>query len=428
MISLPDFKVKKTSFSNGLRLLAIPGKDVKTLTLLVIVGVGSHYENKKNNGISHFLEHVMFKGTEKRPSTKDLSEELDSIGAEYNAFTSNEATAYYIKAASFHADQMFDILSDMVLHSKFEEKEIEKEKGVIIEEVNMINDVPMDKAGMLFDKASFGDQPAGWPVIGTKENISSFSQKDFLDYYQKFYTSKNTLVIVSGDIKPQEAIAKTRKYFGNTKRGEKNKKADVIKKQDKPQLLIEKSGTDQTHLVVGFKGYDIFSEKRFAARVLASVLGGNMSSRLFLEIREQRGLAYYIGTTVDSLLDSGMFYTRAGIKNENVEDALKAILEEHKKIKEKGITTKELNKTKDYLISKMILGLETSDELADFFGRQEIFRKQITSPKRLASQIKRVTIGDVQKVAHEMFVPQKLVLAAVGPVDEKKIKAILNSF
>lgn len=428
MISFPEFKVKKNRFSSGLRLVAIPVRGVKTLTLLAVVATGSNYENKKNSGISHFLEHMMFKGTEKRKTTKDISEELDSIGAEYNAFTSNEVTYYYIKAASYHSNLMFDVLSDVLLRSKFEEKEIEKERSVIVEEINMINDVPMNRASILFDEAAYGDQPAGRPIIGTKETIGSFSRKDFIEYHKKYYNSENTLIVASGDITALDAMKKTRKYFSEISRGERSRKNKTINEQKKIGLIIDETGTDQTHLILGFKSYDMFNPRRFATRILASVMGGNMSSRMFLDIRENRGLAYYVSTSTDSSLDSGMFYTRAGVNVEKTEEALSAILAQHREIKEKGITKKEMDKNKDYLISKMILGLETSDDSAIFFGRQEIFTRKLFSPKKIAQQIKKVTLEDIKKTANDLFVSQKMSFSAVGPVNKKRIKKILSAF
>jgi predicted Zn-dependent peptidase len=420
--------MQKTVFRNGLRLLTIPVKDVKTLSLFVVVGAGSNYEEKGVGGISHFLEHMMFKGTKKRPDTKHISEELDSMGADYNAFTGRETTAYYIKSASFHAERMFDILSDMLLHSTYEKKEIEKEKGVVLEELNMYNDMPMDRVAQLFDEASYGDQPAGRPIIGSKETIGAYSRAAVMDYKNSHYTSRNMLIVAAGDVSNALAKSLVDRYFSGIAEGQRNTKKHTTVVLQKPSFRIEKKETDQTHLIVGFHAFDMFSEKRFAAKILASVLGGNMSSRLFLDIREKKGLAYYVGTTLETLLDCGMFYTKAGVRNGKAEEATADILKEHQRIATKGITQKELAKSKDYLVSKMVLGLETSDDLAGFFGGQEMLRDELTQATEIAKKFRAVALADVKTVAKELFVPGRLVFSAVGPIDENKALRVINHF
>jgi len=427
-ISLPTFTLEKAVLRGGLRLLTIPVKDVKTLSLFVVVGTGSNYEEKSAGGISHFLEHMMFKGTKKRPTTKHISEELDSMGADYNAFTGRETTAYYIKSASFHAERMFEILSDMLIHSTYENKEIEKEKGVVLEELNMYNDVPMERVAQLFDEASYGDQPAGRPIVGSKETIAAYSRNILVGYKNEHYTSRNVLIVAAGDVHKTRIKALVERYFSGITAGHKNEKKQTEVMFRKPSCRFENKSTDQTHCIVGFHAFDMFSEKRFAAKVLASVLGGNMSSRLFLDIREKKGLAYYVGTTLETLLDCGTFYTKAGIRNGKAEEAVADILKEHKRIVKNGITQKELVKSKDYLISKMVLGLETSDDLAGFFGGQEMLRNELIQATEMAKKFRAVTLADVRAVAKELFIPERLVFSSVGPVDENKILRVIDHY
>ena len=413
-------KYKKNILNNGLRIISVPMKNTRAVTILVMVGAGSKYETRETNGISHFLEHMFFKGTKKRPNTLKIAETLDKIGGVYNAFTAKEFTGYWAKVDSFHLDTALDWVSDILLNSKFEEKEINKEKGVIIEEINMYLDTPMAYIEDLWEELLYGDQPAGWPTLGKKENILRFKRDDFLNYLNRHYSSKNTVICVAGNIKPSLVEKKVEKYFRKVKNIDLSHKSKVVERQKTPNSLVHFKKTDQTHLALGVRAYDLFHPQRFSQIVLAKILGGFMSSRLFISVREKRGLAYYIRTTSESATDTGYLVTFAGVDTKNVEQAIKLILKEYKKLKERKITASELKKAKDNLKGSLVLSLESSDAQASFYAGQEVLTEKILAPEEKIAKINAITIKDLQRTAKEIFQPSKLNLAVIGPFKDKK--------
>jgi len=413
---------KKTTFKNGLRLITAPMKDTNTVTVIVAVAAGSKYETKKINGLSHFLEHMFFKGTKKRPKTKDIAETLDAVGGEFNAYTSTESTAYYAKVDKEHLSLAVDVVSDIFLNSKIEAKEIEKERGVILQEINMYEDNPMMSVQEEFENLLYGDQPAGWKVIGTKENIAKVGRKDFVDYMKKFYNASNTVVCVVGNFREAGVIKEVGKIFSRMRKGYVNKKQRTTEKQAKPELKIKHKKTDQAHLVLGFRGYNMFHKDRFALALLANILGGTMSSRLFLSVRERLGLAYYVSASDDESSDCGYFSVRAGVDTDKakIEKTVRVILGEIGKVRARGVSEKELKKAKDNLRGKMALSLESSDDVAAFLAGQEIGRREIKKPEEIMRQIDKVKRNDILRVARDIFVNEKLNLAMIGPMEDGK--------
>ena len=411
----------KHTFPNGLRLVTVPMKNTKAVTVLVLVGAGSNYETKNINGISHFLEHMFFKGTIKRPNTLAIAETLDRVGGQYNAFTGREYTGYWAKVDSKHLDLALDWVSDIFLNSKLEPQEIERERGVIMEEINMYLDTPIEHISDLWEELLYGNQPAGWPVIGNKEVIAGIKRENFINYLKEHYLAKNTVIIVAGDIKQiQNSKFKIQNYFRDIKLGKAKPKKEVIEKQRKPGILVHSKKTDQTHFYLGTRAYDIFDERKYALGLLAVILGGNMSSRLWIAVREREGLAYYISTSAEAYTDHGFLATRAGIDNDRVEKAIEIILKEYKKITQEKISEAELKKAKDYIKGNTILGLESSDAVATFVGGQEILTNKILTPEEKFAKIEAVTVDDVYKVAQDIFQPKKLNLALIGPFKNKK--------
>ncbi|MBU2264853.1 insulinase family protein [Patescibacteria group bacterium] len=410
---------KKTILPNGLRLVSVAMPGSQSTTVLVFFATGSKYETKETSGISHFLEHMFFKGTKKRPTTLALSEYLDRVGGEYNAFTSQEMTGYYAKVAPEYLDMALDWVSDILLNSKFDAKEIDRERGVITEEYNMCLDNPARLVGDLWEEMLYGDQPAGWKVIGTKENIAKMPREQFLKYFSEHYQTKNAVVCVAGKI-DKGVIKKVAKYFGKLKRGEGKVKLAVKELQKKPEALIYYKATDQIHLCLGVRAFDMFHKDRYVLTMLAAILGGMMSSRLFISVREKKGLAYYVRSAAEFYTDSGFFVTQAGVANDKAEEAIKAILAEYKKAGEEKISASEITKAKDWLRGSLRLGLETSDELASWIGLQELLRKEILTPQQLFSKIKAVSQADLQRVSRDIFQPVKLNLALIGPFKEKE--------
>jgi predicted Zn-dependent peptidase len=410
----------KKLLPNGFRIITVPLKNTKAVTVLVLVGTGSKDETKELNGISHFLEHMFFKGTKKRPSTTMIAETLDKVGGIYNAFTSEEYTGYFAKVSNSYWELALEWVSDIFFNSLLPEEEIEREKGVIIEEINMYQDHPMDYVGLLWSKLLYGDQPAGWPVAGTKETVSKITRKDLVDYMEKQYTASNTLVCVVGNINEEKVYNKVLSYFSKIRDVKPKERPILLEKQTEPACLIEKRKTDQTHILLGVRGFNIFHKKRYVQDLLSIILGGMMSSRLFINVRERLGLAYYIHTTSSSDRDTGFIVTAAGLHNSKVEKGIEVIMKEYSKISKKRISKEELKKAKDYVKGKMNLTLETSDALANFYSTQEMLKNDIMTPEEIYKEIDKITVDDIFEVAKEVFRPEKTNLALIGPFDNKE--------
>lgn len=410
---------KKSTLKNGLRLILAPMPSSQTTTVLVLFGTGSKYETKEINGLSHFLEHLFFKGTKKRPTTLAIAEVLDRVGGRYNAFTAKEFTGYWAKVDKEHLELALDWVADILLNSKFEAAEIEKERGVIIEEINMVQDTPMAYVSDLWENLLYRDQPAGWDVIGTKESISRISRQQFLGYFKKQYRAESTIVCVAGGISG-DARKKIARYLGHLKKGQAQRKLPVREVQAKPAVLLFSKETDQTHLCLGVRAYDIWHPDRYALLVLGNILGGMMSSRLWIAVRERKGLAYYVRTSVEDYTDSGYLMTQVGVANSRAGEAIKEILKEYQKIRDKKIGASEVKKAKDNIKGAMRLNLETSDELASWLGTQEVLKREILTPEQLFDKIEAVSASDLQRVAQNIFQPAKLNLALIGPFKEKE--------
>lgn len=409
----------KKVLKNGLRVITIPMKDNPTVTVLVLVEAGSKYEEKRINGISHFLEHMCFKGTVKRPKAVDISKELDALGSQYNAFTAQEYTGYYAKSDVRHFAQIFDIVSDIYLNSIFPNAEMQKEKGVIIEEINMYEDMPQRHVQDLMMKLLYGDQPAGWNIAGEKENILNMKRDDFVLYKSQHYLPEATVLVVAGHVTEKEVMKEVNKIFGTVERGNKGKKIKVTENQTKPEALISYKETDQTHFVLGVRSYSLFDNKNAILSVLGGILGGGMSSRLFVKLREEMGVGYYVRACNDTFTDHGFFEISAGVDNKRIEEVIIAVLEECKKLKNEKVGYEELNKVKECLIGNMKLSLESTDDIANFYGGQELLKRKIIDAEEKAKRIRKVTAKQVQDLAKDIFENNKLNLALIGPFKEK---------
>ncbi|KKT74600.1 MAG: Peptidase M16 domain protein [Candidatus Beckwithbacteria bacterium GW2011_GWC2_47_9] len=406
----------KKIFPNGLRLITVPMKDNPTVTVLVLVEAGSKYETKKINGVSHFLEHMCFKGTAKRPKSIDIARELDSIGAHYNAFTSQEFTGYFAKADAKHFKLILGIVSDIYLESTLPAEEIEKEKGVIVEEIRMYRDLPQKHIHDVFTELLYGDQPAGWNIAGTEATVKSFNHSVVRDYRSRHYVAPATAVVIAGNTTTDLAVGETEKYFQAISPDVKDGKIGVVENQATPGIKMEDKKTDQTHMVLGVRTFAL-SDKRVAPlRVLENILGGGMSSRLFQRVREEMGAGYYIGASADFSSDHGFFSVSAGVENKRFLEVVSAIIGELKNVKISLLPKAELQKAKDHIAGSLYLGLETSDSIADFYGFQEVMKKKIKTPAEFLEEINKVTAADILSVANDIFQDAKLNLAAVGPV------------
>ncbi len=419
---------KKTTLKNGLRIIAVPMENTQTVTVLALVGTGSKYEKKEINGISHFLEHLYFKGTKKRPTNTAVAETLDKVGGIYNAFTAEELTGYFAKVAASQLDIALDWVSDIYLNSLLPPAEIEKERKVLIEEINMYYDTPMIYIGELWKTLLYGDQPAGWDIAGTKESVLKIKREQILNYMNSQYVASNTLVCIAGKISESAIEDKVKDYFSKIKIARAASKEPVVENQKKPAVLVLYKKTDQTHLVLGVRTfYNLFHPQRYAAEVLGIILGGMMSSRLFDEVRNKLGLAYYVKTDAEADTDTGYLASVAGIDNSRVETAVSTILKEYKKISQTKVPETELKKAKDNLRGKLALSLEPSDAQAFFYGTQELLERKILTPEEILAKIDKITANDILKVAKDIFRPEKLNLALIGPFKDKgKLEKLLN--
>lgn len=412
---------QKSKLKNGVRVITVPLKSTKTVTVLVIVGTGSKNENEKNRGISHFLEHMFFKGTEKRPTALDISKELDGVGGVYNAFTGKEHTGFWIKADNKHCDLALEIVSDMLLNSKFSEEEIQKEKGTIIEELNMYMDTPMMFVSSLFENLLYANQPLGYDQLGNKKTITSIKRSDFVKYYNNYYISNGIVVAVAGNFNREKINGKIAKYFGFASKKRIVKELKTYDRQNRPEIFLKYKKTDQTHLCLGARGYNLYHKDRYALDILSVILGGNMSSRLFISVREKRGLAYYIETSNEKYKDVGYLATQAGVNNEKCAQAIKIILQEYKKTGMEKISREEIDKAKNYLRGRMMISLESSDAMAGFAAIQEMDAGKILTPGEKLARIDAVTADDLQRVANDVFTDDKLNLALIGPFKNKEM-------
>ncbi len=412
--------MKKKTTKSGLRIIAVPTKNTKVATILVLVKTGSKNEEKRTSGISHFLEHMLFKKTNKRPSPLKIAEDLDKVGGLYNAFTGEEYTGYYAKVSASKLSLAIDWVSDIYLNSLLPENEVLKEKGVIKEEINMRYDNPMDYSQILFANLLYGDQPSGRDIAGTKESVSTIKREDLSSYMNSQYVAKNTVVVVAGNIDENKTEEEVVKAFSSIKEGEAKTAYPVVEKQEKPEVLFSDKKTDQTHIVLGVRSFNSSHRYRYTQKIIASILGGMMSSRLFIKIRDELGLAYYIATSAESNPDTGVLMTQAGVDNTKVEDAVETIVREYKKMKTEEVSEEELKKAKEHLKGKMAIILEPSDALAYFHGTTEILEGKTHSFKEVFDYIDKITPLDILEASKEIFREDNINLSAVGPLKDKE--------
>lgn len=405
---------KKKTLPNGLRIITAPIKDATTATVMVFVETGSDYERKEENGISHFLEHMLFKGTEKR-SSAELNVELDAAGAQSNAFTSNEYTGYYAKAQYKKLPVLIDVVSDIYLNSTLPKEDIEKERGVIIEEINMYEDLPQKKVWDVLCELMYGDQPAGRSVLGPASNIKKISQEDFVQYRKEHYVAEATIIVVAGNINEKEVVETLKEKFKGISTHKKSKRIKTIEKQKAPQIKVRYKKTDQHHVLFGFRSLPVNHTDQPVISLIATILGGGMSSRLFREMRDERGLCYYVYAHQDSYTDRGLFVIGSGVGHEKIDEALSVILGQCKRLTEELVDAKELKKAQDYLIGNAAMELESSDEIGNFIAGQELLTKTIKKPQDKFKQIRSVTSADIMRVARQIFRPEHANLAMVGP-------------
>ena len=410
---------KKTTLTNGTRVILAPMNSTKTVTVLVVVGAGSKNEIAKNRGISHFLEHMFFKGTQKRPTKLEIARELDSVGGSYNAFTGKEHTGFWAKVDSKHCDLALDVISDIFLNSKLTTSDIDSERGTIIEELNMFFDNPIMRIPFLFEEVLYPNNSMGWDIGGTKETVEALKRKDFIDYYKKYYTADNCVIVVAGNFDEKNIKRKIEKYFKAINAAKTRKQSKITEKQINVEILIDYKKTDQSHLCLGVRGYNSNHKDKDILNILSIILGGNTSSRLCMSVVE-KGLAYYIQTSCDNYRETGYLTTQTSVNNEKCYDAVKLIIEEYKKIKDEKVSVSELQRAKDYVKGQTVIALESSSSVANFLAMQEIDNHKILTTDEKFAKIDSVSIEDIQRVANEIFVEKRLNMAIIGPFKSKE--------
>lgn len=418
---------KKTTLKNGLRILTVPMKGTETATVLLLVDAGSRFEKENEAGLSHFIEHMLFKGTKKRPTAQSISEELDSIGGEFNAFTSKDKTAYYAKVDGKHVSTALDVIADIFLNSKIEQVEVNRERGPILQELSMYEDEPRRSVGDELEKLLYKGSTLGREIIGYKKTIKSFVREDFIEYMKEYYVAKGTVLCVAGKFDEKKVIAEAKSHFGKMNGGYENKLKKIIEKQKRPETRIKFKKTDQTHVIIGNRAYHQNHKDRYALSLLSVILGGNMSSRLYMSIRERKGLAYFVHTSTDTYQDCGYISTQAGVDHKKLQQTIETVMEEYKKIATEKVSEKELQNAKDYMKGKGVMGFEASDEVAMFFIDQEFHKEKILTLKEVFAKIDAVNVDDILRVAKDIFQNKKLNCAIIGPhKNQKNIEKILT--
>ncbi|MBI4175460.1 insulinase family protein [Candidatus Berkelbacteria bacterium] len=413
---------------NQLRLLVTPMHETKAVTILILIGAGSRYEEARTNGVAHFLEHMFFKGTTNRPSTADIARELDALGADYNAFTGEEYTGFYVRVAGDDFAQAFDIITDMLLNPLFVPEEIEREKGVIVEEINMYEDNPMrsihDHAKRLF----YGDTPLGRNIAGTKETVTAFDRADFLHFRETFYQPDNLVIAIAGAGESATWQTTVTKRLGDLAGTATTRFVAADHGAKTPQLKLVTKQTDQAHLILGFPGFARNDDRRPTLRVMQNILGGTMSSRLFMEVRERRGLAYYVKSDIWDFRDTGAFVARAGVQVDKIDDAIQVILDQFRSLARSPVTEEELDRAQKNLRGGLYLNLEDSMAIADFLADQELLLGNIKQPETLVKEIEGVKREAIQTLGADLIDFTKTHLTVIGPYDDpSRFEKLLKS-
>jgi len=406
---------ERQQLSNGLRVLTAPLPHARSVACFVMLAAGSRYERAENRGIAHFAEHMFFKGTERRPSSRDLTTLIDGIGGEFNAFTSKEYTGYYVRCAGEDRDVALDVLLDMLRHSTFDPEEVEREKGVILEEMNMYQDTPRDHIGTVYETLMFGDNPLGWETLGTKETIRAASRDTFLDYLREWYTPDRMVVGVSGmvgdGLTPMlEGLLGDLQGNGGARPAPAN-----LDRSPGPHVAIHHKDADQAHLVLGVESYPLEHPDRYALQLLSAVLGSGMSSRLFLEVRERRGLAYYVHGMNHSYTDAGSLLAQAGVDLTRIDEAISVIAEQFDRMASETVGSDELEKARSLIKGRFVLRTESPQGLIMWGLNHEVLEGRALEPEQLLERIDAVGADDVQRVAQDLIARQKMRLAVIGP-------------
>jgi predicted Zn-dependent peptidase len=410
---------QRESLSNGVRLLAAPMPQVQSVACFIMLAAGSRFETPDTSGIAHFAEHMFFKGTERRPSAQQIGLELDGIGAEFNAFTGKEYTGYYVKCAAEHRQHSFDVLVDMLEHSKFDPEEIEREKGVIVEEMNMYFDTPRDYISGVYHQLLYDDTPLGWDIIGRKETVRAATRETFLEYTDKWYRAPRMVVGIAGNF-PDGVRDELEQLLGGVEGGDPGgpEPSGPVVDGSAPAVRVHSKASDQAHICLGVPSYPLDHPDRYPLQIVGTVLGSGMSSRLFTEVRERRGLAYYVFATNHSYTDTGSLYAQAGVDINRIDEAVETIARELRKIAAEPVPADELEKAKNVAKGRFVLQTESPHGMIVFGLRREVLEGRAPEPEEVLDGVDAVTAEDVQRVAADVIGEKGLNLAVIGPFDD----------
>jgi predicted Zn-dependent peptidase len=407
---------EKHTLDNGLRVLTANMPEAQSVTCMIMLAAGSRYETAESNGIAHFSEHMFFKGTERRPNARLISGEIDAIGGQLNAFTGKEYTAYYVRCAAESRDVALDVIVDMLRNSKFDPDEIEREKGVIVEEMNMYFDTPRDYVGGVYEQLLYGDQPLGWDIIGRKETVRGATRETFTDYLQRWYQPSRMVLGLGGRV-GDDVLERAQALLGDLP-AQETPAPDPVQPHANGRVSVFTKQSDQAHVVVGVPSYPLTHPDRYALQLVASILGGGMSSRLFTEVRERRGLAYYVFGHNHSYTDAGSLYSQAGVDINRIDEAISTIVGELRKVATEAIPADEFEKAKSFTKGRFVLELESPQGLLLFGLRREVLEEHAPDLPDVLAQIDAVTVEDVQRVAADIIRDESLRLAVIGPFDD----------
>jgi predicted Zn-dependent peptidase len=412
---------ERTTLSNGLRVLTAPLPHAQSVACYIMLSAGSRFENASNRGIAHFAEHMFFKGTEKRPTSRDLTTIVDGMGGEFNAFTSKEYTGYYIRCAGAERDTALDVLVDMLRNSKFDADELEREKGVIVEEMNMYVDTPRDYVSSVYEELVFGSNPLGWETLGTKDTIKAATRETFLDYLGEWYTPPRIVVGVAGAV-GSDLLPTLEGLLGDMTGEDAGAPAPAaVERSPEPRVRLHRKDSDQANVCIGVPSYPLAHPDRYALQLLGTILGTGMSSRLFLEVRERRGLAYYVYALTSPFTDAGTLFSQAGVDLNRAEEAVEVIATEFRKLADEVVPAQELEKARALAKGRFVLQTESPNGLIMFGLRREVLEGQAAEPEDVLAGLDAVTAEDVQRVAQDVIGNQGMRCAVIGPFDDASV-------
>ncbi|MBP7846233.1 MAG: insulinase family protein [Candidatus Pacebacteria bacterium] len=417
-------KIEELKSKNGIRVIIVPNENATSITVSISAGIGSDMEEQEFSGISHLAEHMMFKGTPKRPNSLEIVQEFDNLGSFYNAFTSREYTTYFAKSRPESLEKIFDLLSDMYKNSNFNEKELVKEKGVVIEEIRMYNDQPDALANLLLREIAYGDTPEGRSIAGSIDSVNSITPEILKNFRNKYYCVENTVVVVSGKLDKNEVINLVEEKLGDLRTGEKIIHAREVALSDAEIKRHHKKETEQTHIVIAFPSFRVGTERDVKMTVLKYILGGGLSSRLSVLLREELGASYYVYADNEALKNYGLFEIAAGIKTELLGQAMEGIAKCLNNLKSEFVTDIEMSRTIESLSGKIAIAMETTDSVANYVGARAMAGVKLLTPQERISEIRKVTKENVLELAKEVFVKEKAKISVVGPEGAKDCASV----